>query len=80
MLAASAPLLGGCPDRVAALTFLVGFVQLAVAALGLGRYARLLSQPVMTGFTAGAGLYVATNQLPVLLGLDPRTTATSGGP
>jgi SulP family sulfate permease len=43
------------------------------SALKLGRFARFVSEPVLTGFTAAAGLYVAGNQLPALLGLEKKT-------
>ncbi|MEP7123002.1 MAG: SulP family inorganic anion transporter [Byssovorax sp.] len=76
MLAATAALMTRS-DRIVVLTLMIGAVQLVAAALRLGRFTRLVSQPVLTGFTAGAGAYIAINQLPPLLGLSKATLATS---
>ncbi len=78
MLAATAALMTRS-DRIVVLTLMIGAVQLAAAALRLGRFTRLVSQPVLTGFTAGAGVYIAVNQLPPLLGLSRATLVTSLG-
>ena len=29
-----------------------------------------MSEPVLTGFTAGAGVYIVINQLPAFLGIE----------
>lgn len=76
MLAATAALMTRS-DRIVVLTLMIGAVQLAAAALRLGRFTRLVSQPVLTGFTAGAGVYIAVNQLPPLLGLSRATLVTT---
>jgi sulfate permease, SulP family len=80
LLAANFALFASGGDPVAMIvvvTLLMGALQLAAAALRLGGFARFVSEPVLTGFTAGAGIYIAVNQLPPLLGLDrallPRT-------
>jgi SulP family sulfate permease len=51
-------------------TLMIGTIQLIAAALKLGNFTRFVSEPVLTGFTAGAGLYIAINQLPGVLGLE----------
>jgi SulP family sulfate permease len=76
MLAANAALMLAGPDRVVVLTLMIGVAQLVAAALRLGRFTRLVSQPVLTGFTAGAGMYIAVNQLAPLLGLGKATLVT----
>jgi len=73
LLAANAAAFASRGDAIGAivlLTFLIGAMQLLAALLRLGSFTRFVSEPVLTGFTAGAGLYIAANQLPALLGLD----------
>ncbi len=73
MLAADAALFvaQGDPVRaVVALTFLVGAVQLLAGLLRVGTLTRFVSEPVLTGFTAGAGVYIVINQLPAFLGIE----------
>lgn len=81
--AALAPLNHNSPaDYVAlasVLALLVGVVRIALAALRAGRLINLVSQPVLTGFTAGAGVIIAVSQLGNLLGTDV-TQATQVGP
>lgn len=48
-----------------------GLLQLAVGALGLGRFIRLVPVPVIEGFTAGIGAIILIGQLPRALGLPP---------
>ena len=59
----------GEPERLFALTALVGVFQLGFGALRLGRLMRYFDAAVMTGFIAGAGVLIALNQLPTLTGL-----------
>lgn len=54
---------------VAVLTFLVGVIQIAFGLLRVGNLAQFVSRSVLVGFTSGAGLLIAINQLPTLLGL-----------
>lgn len=56
------------------LTLLVGVVQLAMGTLRLGFLAELLSRPVITGFTAAAGLLIVASQLGGLLGIELATS------
>jgi len=72
LLAANASRFAAHGDPVAMIvlvTAMIGAIQLLAAALRLGRFTRFVSEPVLIGFTAGAGIYIATNQLPALLGL-----------
>ena len=65
---------GGNPVAMIVLvTATIGAIQLAAALLRLGRFTRFVSEAVLTGFTAGAGIYIAINQLPALLGLSKGT-------
>lgn len=48
---------------------LSGLLQLAIAALRLGRLAQYVPQPVLAGFMNGVSLLILQAQLPVLLGL-----------
>jgi len=67
---------GGNPVAMIVLaTALIGAIQLSAAILRLGRFTRFVSEAVLTGFTAGAGIYIAVNQLPALLGLGKATLA-----
>jgi SulP family sulfate permease len=62
--------LGDPVSRIVALTLLIGVVQLLAGGLRLGSFTRFVSEPVLTGFTAGAGIYIAVNQLPAVLGIE----------
>jgi len=62
--------------RLAALlALLVGGVRLVIAVARLGVIAYLMSEPVLVGFTAAAGLLIAASQVPQALGAEP----TDGG-
>lgn len=73
MLAAYAALFAAQGDPVQAvvlLTLVIGVAQVAAGWLKLGSLTRFVSEPVLTGFTAGAGLYIVINQLPAFLGIE----------
>jgi SulP family sulfate permease len=73
MVAANAALFAAHGDPVEAiilLTFMVGAIQFLAGLLRAGSLARFVSEPVLTGFTAGAGLYIVINQLPSFLGIE----------
>ena len=73
MVAANASLFAAQGDPVGAiilLTFMVGAFQFLAGLLRAGSLARFVSEPVLTGFTAGAGLYIVINQAPSFLGID----------
>ncbi len=65
------------PDRygvsileiVLALTFLTGLFQLLFGLLNLGGIVKYVSNSVIVGFTAGAGILIAANQIKNLLGV-----------
>jgi SulP family sulfate permease len=62
------------PDRVglvALLAVLAGLIQIALALLRLGGLARHVSESMILGFMAGAGLLEAFTQVPTVLGLRP---------
>lgn len=73
MLGANAALFAAQGDPTQAvilLTFMIGVMQLVAAALRVGAFTRFVSEPVLSGFTAGAGLYILINQLPALCGVE----------
>ena len=73
MLAANALLFaahGNPVTVVVMLTFLIGAVQIVAGIARVGALTRFVSEPVLTGFTAGAGVYIVVNQLPAFLGID----------
>lgn len=57
-------------DAVLLLTFMTGVIQIAFGALRLGGVIRYVSHSVVIGFTAGAGILIALNQMKNFLGLD----------
>jgi SulP family sulfate permease len=64
---------GSAADRLQAvflLAILVGLIQILIALLKLGDLTRYVSESVLLGFMAGAGVMVALGQLPNLLGLE----------
>ena len=73
MLAAQTAILGAGGDplgSVVLLTLILGLVQVVAGYARLGALARFVSEPVLIGFTAGAGLYIVINQLPAFLGIE----------
>ena len=52
------------------LTFLTGLIQLSFGLLRLGGIVRYVSNSVVVGFMAGAGILIGANQLRNLFGLD----------
>lgn len=72
MLASNAALFATRGDPVQSmvlLTLLAGLVQLVAGLARVGSLTRFVSDPVLTGFTAGAGVYIVINQLPAFLGI-----------
>ncbi len=55
------------------LSLLSGGIQLLAGILKLGNLTQFLSRSVLVGFIAGAGLLIAINQLPNLLGIKGRS-------
>ena len=62
---------------VFALTFTKGLIQIALAAAHLGNLVRYVSQSVIIGFTAGAGVLIAGGQLPNFLGFSTTREASN---
>ena len=61
---------------VVLLTLLKGLMQVGLAGIGLGNAVRFVSQSVIVGFTAGAGILIAVGQVPGFLGIpSPRGVA-----
>ncbi|MEM7301611.1 MAG: SulP family inorganic anion transporter [Pseudomonadota bacterium] len=63
----------GSPEFVSTaltLTFLAGLYQLAFGLAKLGRIVNFVSHTVVTGFTAGAAILIATSQMKHVLGLE----------
>ncbi len=52
------------------LTFLVGMVQVIMGLVKLGSLVNFISHSVIIGFTAGAAILIAANQLKTFLGLE----------
>lgn len=52
------------------LTFMAGVIELTFGALRLGGIIRYVSGSVVIGFTAGAGILIAANQLKNVFGID----------
>jgi SulP family sulfate permease len=72
MIAGNAALFAAQGDPVRAvvlLTLIIGVVQLVAGVMRVGTLTRFVSESVLTGFTAGAGVYIVVNQLPTSLGL-----------
>lgn len=57
-------------QMVFALTLLKGLIQLLFAAAHMGNLVRYVSQSVIVGFTAGAGVLIAVGQLHYFLGIE----------
>ncbi len=58
------------------LTFLVGLIQIGMGLAKLGTLVNFISHSVVTGFTAGAAILIATNQVKHFTGLSiPRGTS-----
>ncbi|MEE9282194.1 MAG: SulP family inorganic anion transporter [Myxococcota bacterium] len=56
-------------ELVVLLTLLKGVLQLGLATIGLGAAVRFVSQSVIVGFVAGAGILIAVGQIPGFLGI-----------
>ena len=73
MIAGNAALFAAHGDPIRAiiiLTLLIGLIQVAAGLLRIGTLVRFVSEPVLTGFTAGAGVYIVINQLPAFFGIE----------
>lgn len=61
------------PDAVIVLGVIAGLLVIAGAVLRIGRYVAFVPWPVVEGFTVGIAIIIALQQLPSLLGVDPRS-------
>jgi SulP family sulfate permease len=59
-----------------AVVVLAGFFQILFGKFGIGRYIKLVPQPVVSGFMSGIGVIIIILQLPPLLGLEGVEGAT----
>jgi len=57
-------------ESIVLLTLMIGVLQVIAGCLRVGAFTRFVSESVLTGFTAGAGVYIVINQLPSFLGID----------
>jgi SulP family sulfate permease len=57
-------------DGLVLATLLAGLILIAAGYSGVGRLMRFIPMPVITGFTAGIAVIIATSQVGDLLGLD----------
>jgi sulfate permease, SulP family len=60
--------LGFGATGVAAACLMIGVVQLALALLGAGRFARYVPESILAGFTTGVGLRLLDQKIPEILG------------
>ncbi|MFQ3671513.1 MAG: SulP family inorganic anion transporter [Verrucomicrobiia bacterium] len=71
LLTASHPWVKSNPAEAAVLlAMMVGVVQLGFGLLKAGNLAQFISRSVLVGFSTGAGLLIALNQVPDFLGLN----------
>jgi len=59
------------PAIAALMAFMVGVLRLTFGSLRLGHVVRLMSSPVVMGFTSGAAIVIMSSQLPKALGATP---------
>jgi len=59
------------PAIAALMAFMVGVLRGAFGILKLGQVVRLMSSPVVMGFTSGAAIVIMSSQLPKALGATP---------
>lgn len=68
--------LSGDPALVFASVVLAGLLQIAMGALGLGQYIKLMPYPVISGFMSGIGAIIIAFQVSRLLGHEPEEPGT----
>lgn len=61
----------GYVESAALLALLVGIMRVLLGAARMGRIAYVLSEPVVTGFTAGAAVVIIASQLPKIFDVYP---------
>lgn len=73
MIASNVSLFAANGDAIHAiilLTLMIGILQLIAGVARMGSLTRFVSESVLIGFTAGAGLFIVINQLPAFLGIE----------
>jgi sulfate permease, SulP family len=70
MSAVAIPFTTGYVDLVLVMSLFAGVLKLAMGVLRMGVLVNFVSQTVLLGFTAGAGILIATSQIHQFLGLD----------
>ncbi|HEX6844876.1 MAG TPA: SulP family inorganic anion transporter [Actinomycetota bacterium] len=73
LTAVAVPFTPGYVKLAALLALVVGVTRIAIGALRGGTVSYLMSQPVVAGFTAAAGILIVCSQVPAMLGVpgDP---------
>ncbi|MBB4212643.1 SulP family sulfate permease [Rhodothalassium salexigens DSM 2132] len=66
----------GHPELIFATVVLAGLIQVAMGAVRLGRYIRLVPYPVISGFMSGIGIIIIALQASRLFGHAPSETGT----
>jgi len=59
------------PALAALMALMVGAIRLLLGVVRLGQLVRLMSSPVVMGFTSGAAVVIMSSQLPKALGANP---------
>jgi sulfate permease, SulP family len=72
MSAVAIPFTTGYVELVLVMSLLAGVLKLGMGLLRMGVLVNFVSQTVLLGFTAGAGILIATSQIHQFLGLDMR--------
>lgn len=70
LTAMATPFTDGYVALAALLALVVGVARIIIGLLRAGVVAYLMSQPVVAGFTAAAGLLIVLSQVPAVLGLE----------
>ena len=63
------------PDGLVLATFMAGAILLAAAVLRVGAWMKYMPQPVITGFTAGIAVIIASSQIKDILGEEGHVPA-----
>ena len=78
MIASNVSLFAANGDAIHAiilLTLMIGLLQVFAGVVRMGSLTRFVSESVLIGFTAGAGLFIVINQLPAFLGIESSAIA-----
>lgn len=64
----------------ALLAIIVGVIRLGLGLFRFGSIVYLMAEPVMIGFTSGAGVVILSSQLPKAMGVDPGVLPDTSNP